>query len=86
MQFHTYILESATTGMLYIGQTSNVEKRLARHNAGGSRFTRGKGPWRLLFSVSFETRSEAVLMENKLKGFKNPAKIKEWICKQQWNK
>ena len=83
MQFHTYILESEKSGMLHIGQTSDVEKRLTRHNAGGSRFTKGKGPWKLLFSISFETKTEAILMEKKLKGYKNPDRIREWINTQQ---
>ena len=85
MKYYTYILESVSSGMLYIGQTSNVEKRLHRHNKGGSRFTKDKGPWEILYSVSFDTRSEAILLEKKLKGFKNPKKVKEWINQQLTN-
>ncbi|WP_346856453.1 GIY-YIG nuclease family protein [uncultured Draconibacterium sp.] len=81
MPFYTYILESEETGKLYIGQTGDVAKRLVRHNSGQSRYTKGKGPWELLYSVAFETRTEAILMERKLKGFKNPAKVKMWIDK-----
>ncbi|WP_346856452.1 GIY-YIG nuclease family protein [uncultured Draconibacterium sp.] len=81
MPFYTYILESEETGKLYIGQTGDVAKRLVRHNSGQSRYTKGKGPWELLYSVAFETRTEAILMERKLKDFKNPAKVKMWIDK-----
>mgnify|MGYP001819676468 FL=1 len=83
VQFHTYILESVDTGKLYIGQTSDLGKRVQRHNSGGSRYTKGKGPWKLLFSVSCKTRSEAILLEKRLKGFKNQTKIKEWISRQE---
>jgi len=82
MQFYTYILESEETRKLYIGQTSDIDKRLMRHNSGQSRYTKGKGPWKLLYSVSFETRTEAILMEKKLKAFKNPKKIRELIFRQ----
>ena len=82
MKFHTYILESESDGKMYIGQTSDLEKRIERHNAGGSRYTKGKGPWNLIFSIEFSTRSEAIQMEQKLKNFKNPAKVKEWIARQ----
>ena len=86
MHYHTYILESETKAILYIGQSADVEKRLIRHNTGRSRFTKGKGPWRLLYSVSFETRSEAIRLENKLKSYKNPIKVREWIAAQMRHK
>ena len=61
--------------MLYIGQTSDLNERLTRHNTGNSRFTKGKGPWKMIFSIKLESRSEAILLEQKLKGFK----ILKWI-------
>ena len=71
MNFYTYILESESSGMLYIGQTSDLKERLTRHNTGNSRFTKGKGPWNMIFSIKLESRSEAILLEQKLKGLKN---------------
>ena len=65
--FYTYILQSQSTGKLYIGSTQNLEERIKRHNSGGSNYTRNKGPWILLFSMNFETRSEAASLEYKLK-------------------
>ena len=61
--------------MLYIGQTSDLNERLTRHKTGNSRFTKGKGPWKMIFSIKLESRSEAILLEQKLKGFK----ILKWI-------
>ena len=80
MNFYTYILESESSGMLYIGQTSDLDERLTRHNTGNSRFTKGKGPWKMIFSINLESRSEAIFMEQKLKGFKNRDRIKKWIA------
>jgi len=82
MNFYTYILESESTGMLYIEQTSDLNERLTRHNTGNSRFTKGKGPWKMIFSIEMESRSEAILLEQKLKCFKNRDRIKKWIENQ----
>ncbi|MBP6731162.1 MAG: GIY-YIG nuclease family protein [Chitinophagales bacterium] len=82
MSFHTYILQSATTGKLYIGQTNNLEDRLVRHNTNRNKYTAGKGPWLLYFSKCFETRAEAVQLEQQLKNWKNPAKVKQWVAEQ----
>ena len=79
MIFHTYILESESSGKLYIGQTSNLTKRIDRHNNGGSRYTKGKGPWKLLGSKEFPTRQEAIRLENQLKNFKSPKRVRIWI-------
>ena len=79
MNYTTYIIESENTGMLYIGQTEDLERRWHRHNNGGSKFTKGKGPWKLLYFIEFKSRSDAVLLERKLKKFKNPNKVREWI-------
>jgi len=47
----------------YVGWTVDLEKRLARHNAGlGARSTRGRG-WSLLYAERFDTRSEAMSRE-----------------------
>ncbi len=79
MHFFTYILESESTGKLYIGQTSNLTNRIERHNNGGNRYTKGKGPWKLLGLKKFPTRQEAIQLENQLKKFKSPKRVRDWI-------
>jgi putative endonuclease len=79
MTFYLYILESQTTGKLYIGQTNDLQDRIIRHNSDRNKYTKGKGPWILLFSKAFDTRAAAVSMEIKLKSWKNPTKVKGWI-------
>jgi len=81
--YYTYVLESESTGKLYIGQTKNVKKRLARHNRGGTPSTQSGRPWRLLFYKSFGTRSEAMQLEQKLKAWKNPERVLSWIDRQR---
>ncbi|HEY6012112.1 MAG TPA: GIY-YIG nuclease family protein [Nitrospirota bacterium] len=67
MPFHVYILQSDSDGTLYVGQTSDIEDRLLRHNQGRAKFTKSKRPWRVVYSESFSTRSEAVGRERELK-------------------
>jgi putative endonuclease len=69
--YYTYILKSIKTNKLYIGQTKNLERRLTEHNSNQSKSTKGKGPWELIYSKRFESRSEAVKHELKLKSIKN---------------
>ncbi|NBW36406.1 MAG: GIY-YIG nuclease family protein [Cytophagia bacterium] len=82
MTYHCYILVSDSSGKLYIGQTNDLSDRIRRHNEGYNLATRNRGPWKLLFSIGFQTRAEAVTLERKLKAFKNPDKVKDWIKRQ----
>ena len=82
MTFYLYILESESSGRLYIGQTNNLPDRIYRHNSNQSLSTKNKGLWKLIFSKEFDSRSEATLLERKLKSWKNPAKVKQWIESQ----
>jgi len=55
----TYILECAD-GTLYVGWTTDLERRLRAHNAGrGGRYTRGRRPVRLAYFEEHSTRQEA---------------------------
>ena len=73
MAYSVYILRSES-GKYYIGQTADLEDRLARHNNNSSKSTRLKGPWELVISYECQSRSEAVLLEGKLKRLKSAAK------------
>jgi len=65
--YYTYIIESETSGMYYCGQTKNLVDRLLRHNTNRSKATKGKGPWKLIRYYEFGSRSEAIILENKIK-------------------
>ncbi len=77
--FYTYVIQSATIDKIYIGQTKDVENRLYKHNTNQNKWTKNKGPWIMLGFVSFSTRTEAIKLENKLKKWRNPQRVKEWI-------
>lgn len=57
-------------GSLYTGITTDVERRLAEHQAGwpkGARSLRGRGPLTLAFSVPVGNRSQASHLEWRVK-------------------
>lgn len=64
-----YVLGSHGKGgfKTYVGWTIDIERRLAKHNAGkGARSTRGR-TWTLLYAETFKTRSQAMSREWHLK-------------------
>ncbi|MBK8981893.1 MAG: GIY-YIG nuclease family protein [Ignavibacteria bacterium] len=77
--YYTYIIESEQTGKFYIGQTNNLEGRLNKHNLGKVFSTKGRGPWKLIYSKGFNSRSEAMSHEKELKGIKNKEYLKRII-------
>ena len=73
--FYTYIIESVSKSWYY-GHTNNVELRLHQHNTGQSKWTKGKGPWRVIFLRPFASNLEANRFELYLKKLKNKGYIK----------
>jgi putative endonuclease len=47
--YYIYILKSVTTGDYYTGFTNNLRKRLWQHNNGKSPYTKGRGPYELIY-------------------------------------
>ncbi|HYN87770.1 MAG TPA: GIY-YIG nuclease family protein [Ardenticatenaceae bacterium] len=67
MTAFVYVVECAD-GTLYTGWTTDVERRVAEHNAGqGARYTRGRGPVRLLLVEAYATQAEAMRREVAIK-------------------
>ena len=65
--FYTYILYSSKLGSFYKGETGNILDRLDRHNRGYEKATQFGVPWILLWKGEKATKSEAKLLERKLK-------------------
>ncbi|MCC5942734.1 MAG: GIY-YIG nuclease family protein [Balneolaceae bacterium] len=81
MNYHAYIIKSASTNRHYYGHTSDLAERIKSHNSTQNRYTRGKGPWVLVGSIQCNSKSEAMRIEYKLKNMKNPARALNWIKK-----
>ncbi|HRE74339.1 MAG TPA: GIY-YIG nuclease family protein [Flavobacteriales bacterium] len=65
--YFVYILYSAQHDKFYIGQTNDLEDRLKRHNSGQVDATKPYLPWEMLIRIEKDTRSEAMILEKKLK-------------------
>ncbi len=62
-----YIIQSLKDSSYYIGQTSNIEDRIKRHNERRNKFTKTKTPWKLVHTEEYKLRSEAVKREIEIK-------------------
>lgn len=49
MFYYTYILKSKKDGKLYTGLTKDLRKRLLEHNSGKSTYTKGRGPFKVIY-------------------------------------
>jgi putative endonuclease len=76
-KFCVYFLKSVQNGDIYIGSSNDVTRRVARHNAGGVRSTKGYRPWKLIGVVECGTRSEAVTLESFYKTGQQRALLKK---------
>ena len=68
MFYYVYLIESIQNPeMRYIGYTTNLKKRLATHNSGGSVHTSKERPWRLIMCSAFDNIDCAKQFEKYLK-------------------
>lgn len=67
---------------LYTGYTNNLMRRLKMHTDGkGAKYTRGRGPFQVVYMEKYATKEEAMQREYFLK--KLPRKAKQQLIKDQ---
>ena len=67
MNWMVYMLECADKS-LYTGITNDLDRRMAEHEAGkGAKYTKGRGPFRLVYSETCQGRAEASRRETAIK-------------------
>ncbi len=68
MLYYVYILVSVNNpSHHYVGITTNLKERFAKHNSGGCFHTSKYKPWHLETAISFSNKEKAVKFENYLK-------------------
>lgn len=73
---YVYILKCKDNS-LYTGWTNNLEKRINAHNNGcGAKYTRGRGPVKLMYFEVFEDKREAQSREYYIKKLTKEQKLK----------
>ena len=66
-QWFVYIVE-CRDGSYYTGITTNIQERVAKHNAGiGAKYTRARMPVRVVYSENSDTLSSAAKREAQIK-------------------
>jgi len=64
--YRVYVLQNRSS-KFYIGVSDDVARRIEQHNVGVSRWTRGKGAWKLVWESERMSFSEARKLELLLK-------------------
>jgi predicted GIY-YIG superfamily endonuclease len=72
--FYVYLLRSQSFPQRsYVGFTTNVNQRLAKHNEGGNVSTACWRPWKLAFYCGFDDKERALRFESYLKSHSGKA-------------
>ena len=74
-----YIIYSARLDRYYIGESQDPEVRVEFHNRGLQRYTKRASDWRMVFKGSYCNRTEAQIVERKIKSSKSRKTIQRWI-------
>jgi putative endonuclease len=64
--YSVYVLRNPL-GRLYVGSTSQIERRVLQHQSGEGGWTHGRGPWQLVYHEHFPSRAAAMGRERELK-------------------
>ena len=82
--FTVYVLHSQRFDKIYIGYTSDIEKRLFAHNHPSNKgWTKSFQPWEIIYSEEFETKEEAMDREKQLKSYRGREFIRKHIPYQK---
>ena len=76
-----YVLFNKEAGKLYIGQTTNLARRIIEHNQKrGNHFTaKAKGIWKLIYKENSISKHNALIREKQLKSYRGREFIKKFI-------
>ncbi|MBK7426677.1 MAG: GIY-YIG nuclease family protein [Saprospiraceae bacterium] len=72
MPYSSYILYSPSKDRYYIGHTQDPLKRLTEHNCRYEKSTAPYIPWTLIGFIEKQSKSEAYVLEMKLKNLNRP--------------
>lgn len=75
--FVIYVLKSLKDSNLYIGCTSDLEKRLKYHNSGNVKSTKNRRPLKLIYKEFYKNKYEAYKKERYYKNAKGKRELKK---------
>lgn len=65
--FYTYIIRSKKNNKVYTGSTNDLRKRFKQHNQGKSTWTKGRGPWEIIYYEASLNEGDTIAREKYLK-------------------
>ena len=65
--YYVYLLQSQKSSKWYTGYTKDLRKRFAQHQNNESLYTKGKGPFKLIYYESCLNEYDAIAREKYLK-------------------
>jgi predicted GIY-YIG superfamily endonuclease len=77
--YYVYILYSESGDRYYKGMSQNPENRLKYHNLREKGYTSRYRPWKLVWKQAYETKEEALAIEQRLKKWKSRKMIERVI-------
>jgi len=77
--YHVYILQNCQ-GKFYVGLSDNVARRIEQHNAGKSRWTKGPGPWSIVWQSGMLS-----LRREEIRTLAQKTKRRRWILSANWS-
>ena len=79
MEYSIYILRSQSSGKFYIGCSSDPVRRFEEHFCNKSSSTRRRGPWQVVWTESYNNKTEALKREKQIKRWKSHKAIERLI-------
>jgi putative endonuclease len=86
MFLYIYVLESLKHGNLYVGYTSDINKRLKEHNRGIVFSTKPYLPWRIIHFEGYRNEKDARRREKYLKTRQGGRLLKRMLKEYFYNK
>lgn len=77
--YYVYVLRSKKDGKWYTGFTTDLRKRFNQHNNKESTYTKGRGPFELIYYEAYKNRGDAWSREKHLKSGPGKRYLKERI-------
>lgn len=76
-----YAIYNKTADKIYIGETSDIERRLREHSEKRGRHFTAKlgGEWELIYKEEVENKQEALKREKQLKSFRGREFVRQHI-------
>ena len=78
MYYYVYILQSINyTDKYYTGFTTNIKKRIIKHNEGSAQYTSKYKQWKINIAIAFNDKQKALSFEKYLKSHSGRAFTKK---------